>query len=104
MKENFNVEFLPEAVSFLDDLDQKSREKIYYNLKKAQLVNEQELFKKLNNNIWEFRTLYKGNSYRLFAFWDRTSVVETLVLATHGILKKTDKTPLKRLPKQKTLE
>ena len=28
-----------------------------------------------------------------FAFWDKSGKKETLVLATHGILKKTNKTP-----------
>ena len=31
----FNVEFLEEAISFLDSLDEKSREKILYNMYKA---------------------------------------------------------------------
>ena len=58
MPEKFKVEFLPEAVEFMDSLDQKSQQKIYYNIKKAQLTNDPELFKKLNDNIWEFRTFY----------------------------------------------
>ncbi len=29
--------------------------------------------------------------YRLFAFWDKTDKEDTVVLATHGIIKKTDK-------------
>lgn len=46
MKPNFDIELLPEAVDFLENLDNKTREKIYYNLKKAQFVNDNELFKK----------------------------------------------------------
>ena len=34
MKQKFNVELLPEAVDFLNNLDEKAREKIYYNIKK----------------------------------------------------------------------
>lgn len=50
-----------------------------------------ELFKKLEGkNIWEFRTLYNGRSYRLFAFWD--SCNGTFVIVTHGIVKKTQRT------------
>ncbi len=93
MTEKFKVEFLPEAVEFMEGLDKKAREKIYFNIRKAQLVNDTELFKKLNNNIWEFRTLYNKTHFRLFAFWDKTSVKNTLVLATHGLIKKTGKTP-----------
>jgi mRNA-degrading endonuclease RelE of RelBE toxin-antitoxin system len=73
MTERFKVEFLPEAVEFMDSLDNKAREKIYFNIRKAQLVNDPELLKKLNSNIWEFRTLYNKTHYRLFAFWDKTS-------------------------------
>lgn len=29
--------------------------------------------------------------YRLFAFWDKEDKTETLVFATHGIVKKTSK-------------
>ena len=99
MKPNFDIELLPEAVDFLENLDNKTREKIYYNLKKAQFVNDNELFKKLNDFIWEFRTLCHGKAFRLFSFWDRCGSTETLVVATHGILKKTQKTPIKEIKK-----
>ncbi len=59
---------------------------------------DKKLFKKLeNSNIWEFRTMYNGNCYRLFSFWD--TEIETLVIATHGIVKKTQKTPAKEIAK-----
>lgn len=99
MKRNFDIEILPDAVEFLDNLDDKTREKIYYNLKKAQYINDNELFKKLNDFIWEFRTLHNRKAYRLFSFWDQTEDKETLVVATHGILKKTQKTPPKEIKK-----
>ena len=97
MTTKFEVELLPEAVEFLENIDHKAREKVYYNIKKAQFVNNNELFKKLNEFIWEFRTLYNGNAYRLFSFWDDVEGKETLVVATHGILKKTQKTPSKEI-------
>lgn len=99
MKPNFEIELLPEAVEFLENLEDKTREKIYYNIKKSQFVNDNELFKKLNNFIWEFRTLYNNKAYRLFSFWDKVDGRETLVIATHGILKKTQKTPMKEIKK-----
>ena len=99
MQQNFDVELLPEAIEFLENLDEKTREKIYYNIKKSQYVNDNELFKKLNDFIWEFRTLYNSKAYRLFSFWDKTNDKETLVVATHGILKKTQKTPTKEIKK-----
>jgi mRNA-degrading endonuclease RelE of RelBE toxin-antitoxin system len=69
--QRFEVDLLPEASEFLDKLEKKARNEIYYNIRKAQFVNDNELFKKLNESIWEFRTLYNGKAYRLFAFWDK---------------------------------
>lgn len=63
---------------------------------------DKELFKKLENSeIWEFRTLFNGVCYRLFAFWDTET--ETLVVATHGIVKKTQKTPQKEIEKAEAI-
>jgi phage-related protein len=92
MTDQFRVELLPEAVEFIEKLEEKARRKIYYNIRKSQVVINPESFKKLNDHIWEFRTLYNKTYYRLFAFWDKTGDVETLVLATHGLVKKTGKT------------
>jgi len=99
MKPNFNIELLPEAVDFIENLDDKTREKIFFNIKKVQFLNDGELFKKLNEFIWEFRTFFNSKSYRLFSFWDKVEGTETFVIATHGILKKTQKTPLKEMKK-----
>ncbi len=65
----------------------------------AQVTNDPELFKKLTDTIWEFRTLYNKTYYRLFAFRDKTDGHKTLVLATHGLIKKTGKTPQADLEK-----
>ena len=95
----FEVDLLPQAADFLDNLDEKTREKVYYNIRKSQSIQDSELFKKLNDFIWEFRTLYKNKSYRLFAFWDNIEEQRVLVIATHGILKKTQRTPSKEIEK-----
>ena len=59
---------------------------------------DKELFKKLENSeIWELRTLFNGICYRLFAFWDHE--INVLVMVTHGIVKKTQKTPKKEIEK-----
>lgn len=99
MTEKFKVDLLPDAVEFLEELETKAREKIYFNIRKAQVVNDPELFKKLTDTIWEFRSLYNKTYYRLFAFWDKTGDKKTLVLATHGLIKKTGKTPQADLDK-----
>ena len=103
MIEKFQVLFLEEAYEFLDNLEAKAREQIYYNIKKAQVTNDKELFKKLNNEIWEFRTLFNKKHYRLFAFWDKVGNAETFVISTHGLIKKTDKTPAAHLEKAERL-
>ena len=75
----FETKFLEEADEFISVLDRKT--------------NDPKLFKKLQNDIWEFRTKYAGLQIRLLAFWDKTDNKETLVLATHGLIKKVDKVP-----------
>jgi phage-related protein len=89
----FRVEFLDEAKTFLDGLDEKARDKIVYNIWKARSVNDPELFKKLQDEIWEFRTKFNKTYFRLFAFWDKSDTIDTIVISTHGLIKKTDKTP-----------
>ena len=44
---------------------------------------------------------YNKTAYRLFAFWDKDE--ETLVIATHGIIKKTQKTPSKEIAKAEAI-
>ena len=61
------------------------------------------MFKKLKGEIWEFRTLYNKTYFRIFAFWDKTEKIETLVIATHVIIKKTLKTPEKEIEKAENI-
>jgi len=93
--------YLEEADTFLQSLPIKDRAKILYNIMVAQHENNPELFKKLNDNIWEFRTRYNGKAYRLFAFWDNE--VNAMVVATHGLIKKTQKTPPNEIHKAETI-
>ncbi|MBO6829896.1 type II toxin-antitoxin system RelE/ParE family toxin [Allomuricauda sp.] len=99
MNKKFEVVFLEQAIDFLQSLDVKARMKIYYNVDKAKLGLDPKLFKKLTDEIWEFRTLYNGKQYRFFAFWDRTDSTETLVISTHGIVKKVSKAPKAEIEK-----
>lgn len=99
----FDVIFLTEAREFLLELDQKSRDKIIFNIDKSKIKNDNELFKKLQGEIWEFRTLYNKTYFRIFAFWDKTEKIETLVIATHGIIKKTSKTADKEIEKAENI-
>jgi len=103
MKPKFDVILLGEVWDLLDTLDEKSKDKILYNIDKAKYVNDPELFKKLDDLIWEFRTKYQKTQYRLFSFWDKTDTTKTLVIATHGIIKKTDKIPKTEIDKAKAI-
>ena len=103
MNPKFEVIFLEQAIDFMSKIDSKAKAKIYYNIDKAKLTNDPKLFKKLKGEIWEFRTKYIGLQYTPLAFWDKTDKTETLVLATHGIIKKTDKVPKADIEKAKKI-
>ncbi len=89
----FRTVFLEEADRFLSKLDRKASQKAIYNIDLAEQTNDPRFFKKLNDDIWEFRTRYGNSQIRLLAFWDKTDKLNTLVIATHGFIKKVDKVP-----------
>ena len=91
MKSKFEIIFLEEAIEFVMSLDEKSRKKIYYNIDKSRYINDPKLFEKIEGEIWYFRTKFMSFQYRIFAFWDKTDKKDTLVLATHGVIKKSNK-------------
>ncbi|MBK7214818.1 MAG: type II toxin-antitoxin system RelE/ParE family toxin [Bacteroidales bacterium] len=95
----FDILFLDEAFEFLKNLERKQYEKVLFNIRKAQTGREPELFKKLRSEIWEFRTAYQGIQYRLLAFWDKSGNEKTLVICTHGFVKKSSKLPERELEK-----
>ena len=99
MNPKYEVIFLEEAMKFLETVDEKAREKILYNIDKSRYMNDPKLFKKLTSEIWEFRTQYRKLQYRLLAFWDKRDKKETLVVSTHGIVKKTSKVPRSEIKK-----
>ncbi len=102
--EVFKLALLEEAKEFLQSLPHQAYKKILYNIDRVTKGEKNnELFKKLENcDIWEFRTLYNGIAYRLFAFWDTEN--QTLVVATHGIIKKTQKTPKKEIARAEAIK
>ena len=98
----FEIAYLEEALEFLASLDSKAKSKVVYNIGKSMYYIDKDLFKKLENSeICEFRTLYNKQSYRLFAFWDTDE--NKLVVATHGIVKKTQKTPKKEIERAEAI-
>ncbi len=99
MKERFRTVMLQDAKDFLATLDKKSRKKILYNIWKSKLQNDKSLFKPIEKEIWEFKAYYDKKQIRLFAFWDKSDKIDTLVIATHGLIKKTSKIRKKEIDK-----
>ena len=89
----FETRFLDEADKFIAGLDPKAARKVFYNIDLAEQSNDPKLFKKLQKDIWEFRTKFDGVQIRLLAFWDKDNQTETFVFATHGFIKKIYKVP-----------
>jgi phage-related protein len=102
-KRKIKVQMLQEAHMFVESLPINAQKKIYYNILKIEMgVMDNELFKKLDGtNIWEIRSIYDGIKYRLFSFWDTRN--GTIIIATHGIIKKVQKTPKKEIAKAEEL-
>ena len=99
----FNVDFLDSAKEFLDQLDEKSRKKVLFNIWKSREINDPELFKKLTGEIWEFKTKFLTKQIRFLAFWDKSGKEDTLVIATNGFIKKTKRTPKSEIEKAENL-
>ena len=100
----FEVILSDDANTFLNGLSFKIKDKIVYNIRKSTFTTDSELFKKLGDtDIWEFRTLYNNVQYRILAFWDKSKKTDTLVIATHGFIKKTQKTPAKEIAKAEAI-
>ena len=84
---------LDEATSYFDEIDEKIKAKFFKSFEKVESGHKGDWFKHLEDEIWEFRERDSSKFYRIFAFWDKTDNKETLVLATHGFIKKVDKVP-----------
>ena len=94
---------MEEANEFIAELDTKTIKKVFYNIDLAEQTNDPKLFKKLQNDIWELRTKFGGLQIRLLAFWDKSDNKETLVIATHGFIKKVDKVPANEIDRAERL-
>lgn len=97
MKPIFSIRYKDEAWNFVLSLEEKVRAKVVYNMERVRRIPDPLLFKKLNRDIFEFRTQSRGQQIRLFAFWDPFE--KSVVICTHGICKKTQKTPLYEIKK-----
>jgi phage-related protein len=96
-KLKFKTVFLEPAEEFLAEIEPKAKIKLIGQIEKAKLGLDPKVFKKLDYHIWEFRTEFMRMQYRLLAFWDKRDGEYTLVVATNGFIKKTDKVPDREL-------
>ena len=91
---------MEEAANFLEGLEDKSREKVLFNMWKTKASNDKELFKKLAGETWEFRTLYR-KTYILFLAFGISLIEGTLLLFQHmDLLRKPGKCPNQKLKEQ----
>lgn len=69
LQHKFRVILHREAQVFLKSLDEKTRSKILQTFDRASLLLDPEVFKKLaDTDIWEFRTTFNKQRYRVLAF------------------------------------
>lgn len=99
----FNTVFLEPAEEFLTGIEPKAKLKLIKQVEKAKFGLDPKVFKKLDGHIWEFRTEHMRMQYRLLAFWDKRDDKFTLVVATHGFIKKTDKVPGQELERANSI-
>jgi phage-related protein len=96
----------PEAKKFLKELDKEIRYEFGASIRKLQDGEPVHNFKKLINtdDIHEFSVIAPNHTYRLFAFWDKRGTQETLIVCTHGLDKKTGKTPPQEIKKAEQMK
>lgn len=106
MEKPIKVIFLSQAEDFVDCLDNKERKKLFAIIRKTKERVAGKWFEKLkcSDGIYEFRFDESGKYYRLFAFWDNEGRNLTLIVSTHGIIKKTNKTPREEIKKAERIK
>lgn len=89
------VRMSEDARAFVRALDDETRIRLGVSIRRTQNGEQGNWFKKLvgTDGIWEFRVDGPQHTYRLFAFWDKAGPEPTLIFCTHGLDKKTPKTP-----------
>jgi len=106
MEKPIIVIFLPLAEEFVDELDAKSKKKLFWAIRKTKerIIGQWFTKFKKSDGIYEYRFDESNKFYRLFAFWDSDDENETLIVGTHGIAKKTNKTPKEEIAKAERIK
>lgn len=83
--------------TFIKTLTEKEQEKIQYGLLllKTQERLPTKFIKSIRNGLYELRTEYNGNIYRVFFIFDEGAIV----VLFNGFQKKSQKTPEKEIEK-----
>lgn len=91
------LKVLQPAQAFLKEVPIPVQNKLTYIMGRiVQGDKNVRFFKKIvGTDIWEFRISYNTKIYRLLAFWDTKH--EVLIVATHGFIKKQQKTPINEI-------
>lgn len=88
--------------SFIDSLPHKAKSKVFciFELVEELPKLSSNLFKKLKNTeLWEIRVNFDKKAYRFFCFFHEGN----LLIITHGIIKKSQKTPAKEIKRAQEL-
>ena len=88
-----DVVFLPQAVEYFETLPEVVKQRMFRSFDKTSLGYRGPWFKYLDRGIWEFRARDAQKFYRFLAFWDTRDEKRTLIVATSGFHKKTNRTP-----------
>ena len=82
--------------AFMESLQEKEQEKIQYGLLlKTQKRLSTKFVKHIKDGVYELRTEYAGNIYRVFFIFDEGNIV----VLFNGFQKKTQKTPQNEIDK-----
>lgn len=104
LKKPIDIILLDEAEKYYYSLSEKCQIKLLKSFDKTKEGIKSKWFKYLGDEIWEFKDKDQNKFIRLLAFWDKTRDKETLIIATHGFDKKTNKTPKNQINKAKRIK
>ncbi|MDP1623315.1 MAG: type II toxin-antitoxin system RelE/ParE family toxin [Bacteroidales bacterium] len=106
MEKPIEVVLLKQAEYFVDEIEAPVRKKFFISMRKTKDRIFGDWFKKLTdtNDLFEFRVEYKGKFYRLFSFWDSREGKQTLIVCTHGLIKKSNRTPKSEIEKAEDIK
>ena len=100
---DIKVRYLPEARDFLKSIDENAMKKVLFDVKKVRMGVKDST----SSRNWKaptygsFARCTMEIAYRLLSFWDTRS--ETLIVAPHGFVKKTQKTPKREIARAEAI-